>query len=326
MSHEAWHRSEPATVLMLAVGLDLIFSEPPARLHPVVGIGELISFLERVAPKESQQLLSFLYGTGATAAIVGATALLAAAADGHAGSLPKLPRLVLKAVVLKPAFSLRLLLESGSTVRRALERGDRPDARLALRSLVSRSTTSLSSDECAAAAIESLAENTTDSVIGPWLFYAFGGLPAVWLFRAANTLDSRWGYHGRYEWLGRSAAKLDDLLAFVPARLSAFLLIAASPLGPGSPATAWRALRRDRARTESPNAGWTMSAMAGALDRRLEKPGHYRLNSLGSGPTHDDIRRAQRITIAAAVLGLALSAGLSRRILRSSRGGRACGA
>ncbi|NJN68054.1 MAG: cobalamin biosynthesis protein, partial [Chloroflexaceae bacterium] len=171
----------------------------------------------------------------------------------------------------------------------------------------------------AAAAIESLAENTSDSVVAPLLAYALGGLPGAFAYRAANTLDAMVGYRGRYEYLGKVPARLDDLLNLVPARLTA-LLIAAAAVGCSADAPqAWQVMWRDHALTASPNAGWPMAAVAGALGVRLEKMGHYCLNERGRAPTAADIRRAGRVVgVAAAslVTGLLL---LIRAFERSTR-------
>lgn len=302
---------EAAWLLAVAVALDLAFGEPAAQLHPVVWIGKGVDLLERRAPA-AERRSGFVYGAVATLALTGAAAGLASLVERAFRLLPRPLRVAALAALLKPAFSLRMLLASGCAVRRSLEAGDLDSARSNLRSLVSRETATLSAEECAAAAVESLAENLADSVVAPWLAYALFGLPGAWLFRAANTLDSRWGYHGRYERLGRVPARLDDLLAYLPARLSALCLIAAAPAGGGSPRLAWQVLRRDHALTESPNAGWTMSAMAGALGLRLGKRGHYALNAAAAACTAADIRRTERIVLAAAAIAVPCATGLYR--------------
>lgn len=322
MQHAASERApgsaaDRCAVLVLAIALDLLFGEPPAPLHPVVWLGAAIDRLEQQAPPAHSRA-SAVYGALAATALDVTAAAAALLAERAAGRLRRPLRLLLLATLLKPSFSLRLLLRSGRAVGTALERNQLASARLALRALVSRDASGLSAAECAAAAIESLAENTSDSFIAAWLSFAVCGLPGPWVFRTANTLDSRWGYHGRYELLGRAAARIDDLLACLPARLSAILLIVAAPAGGGSPVGAWRCVRRDRARTESPNAGWTMAAMAGALGRQLSKPGHYVLNPVGAPSRPADIWRAERIVAATAALA-ALTALGSMLVTRRSR-------
>jgi adenosylcobinamide-phosphate synthase len=285
------------------VAIDLLFGEPPPRLHPVVWLGGLIDQAERYAP-DLEARTSLTYGALATLSLVAASAGVALVCERATAHFPRAIRLIALALLLKPAFALRALLDAGTRVRAALETGDVVSARRALQSLVSRGTNDLSAEECAGASIESLAENSTDSFIGPWLGWMLLGLPGAWAFRAVNTLDSRWGYHGRYEFLGRAAALLDDAIAFGPARLSAIFLIAAAAFAGANPAGGVRVLLRDRALTSSPNAGWTMSAMAGALGRRLTKRGAYTLNASGAACGWSDIAQAQRITSISAVVAL----------------------
>jgi adenosylcobinamide-phosphate synthase len=167
-------------------------------------------------------------------------------------------------------------------VGRALAAGDLAAARLGLRSLVSRDTSALDPPLLAAAAVESVAENASDSLVAPLFYFVLGGVPAALAYRACNTLDALIGYHGETEWLGKAAARLDDLANLVPARLTAALLVVASALVGASAAGALRTWWRDGARTESPNAGRPMAAMAGALGVQLTKVGHYRLGD-GAG-------------------------------------------
>ena len=135
--------------------------------------------------------------------------------------------------LLKSAFAVRGLAVAAWKVSRPLGRGDLVAARAALGSLVSRDTKDLPAPLVAAAAVESVAENTSDSIVAPLLFYAVGGVPAAIAYRAINTLDSMIGYRGRFEWLGKVAARLDDLVNLIPARLTALLLALAAPLGAG---------------------------------------------------------------------------------------------
>ena len=266
-------------------------------------IGRAIGSLEAVAPAPERRL-NLAYGLASTAGLVSLSTVAATIVDRVLRRWPPPLRILTSALLLKPAFSLRMLCTAADAVRVSLEANDLIAARERLGSLVSRDTEELTHAECAAAAIESLAENTTDSIVGPMLAYACFGLPGAWAFRTLNTLDSRWGYRGRYDLLGRAAARLDDLTCFVPARLSAILLIAGAGATSGSASGAWSTALREHSRTESPNAGWTMGAMAGGLRRVLAKDGHYLLNGEGGLCTAGDIRRAERVVLAAVGLGL----------------------
>ena len=217
--------------------------------------------------------------------------------------------LVVEIYLLKSALSLRMLGESATAVARALASGDVTQARFGLRSLVSRDTALLDEPLLAAAAVESVAENASDSVIAPLFFFAVGGVPAALAYRACNTLDAMIGYHGETEWLGKAAARLDDFANLVPARVTAALFVLASALGGASAAGALRVWWRDGARTESPNAGQPMAAMAGALGVTLEKVGCYRLGD-GGAPDADSIERAVSLLyVASAIAAVAVAAG-----------------
>jgi adenosylcobinamide-phosphate synthase len=193
------------------------------------------------------------------------------------GPLPAWLRLPLAALALKTTFAARALDEAAGAVRDSLLRGDLPQARDDLLALVSRDRSTLSAEGCASAAVESVAENLADSCVAPLLAYALFGLAGAAAYRAANTLDAMIGYRGEYEHLGKAAARLDDVLNLAPSRLSAAALVAGAALAGEDWRGAWRTARRDAGLTASPNAGWPIAAMAGALGVQLEKPGHYRL-------------------------------------------------
>ena len=285
------------TAFAAALGWDLGLGEPPPALHPTVWAGRAAAALERPAlrlPPFGQ----FLAGAVAALAM---PAFAAVAARSVRKLRPPAVRTLVAAWLLTSTFSVRMLAREAGRVADALERGDEDAARRHLRSLVSRDTTQLGPAHLASAAVESLAENVTDSFVAPWFYAVLGGVPAAVAYRVVNTLDSMWGYHGRYEYLGKVPARLDDVLNYAPARLSALLIALAA--GRRAPA-AWAVARRDHRRTESPNAGWTMAAAAGALGVWLEKPGEYRLGA-GGDPGPDAIRRGMElVTRAAAIAGL----------------------
>ena len=297
-----------ALALVLAVALDRLLPEPPSRVHPVVWMGRAVAILQRWVP--GSPVAAFVYGCAIVAAVVGissALAWLVVTALMWAGPLAYVAG---GAVVLRTTFTVRGLSAAASETRRALEEDRIDEARASLRSLVSRDATSLSAALVAASAIESVAENTTDSYVGPWLAFALLGVPGAMAYRAVNTLDSMIGYRGRYEYLGKAAARLDDAVNLVPARVSALLLLAAGAMGRLPVSRAWRTVRRDGSRTASPNAGVTISAMAGLLGTRLEKPGYYCIGEGMSEPEPSDIGKAIRIAERAALLALVLVFGL----------------
>lgn len=207
-------------------------------------------------------------------------------------------------------LALRGLFAAALEVARHLSDGNLAAARRALAwHLVSRPTADLDAGHIASGAVESVAENLTDAYAAPLAFFLVFGLPGAALYRAVNTADAMIGYReGALEHFGKAAARLDDVLNIIPARLAALAIVAAAPLAGANGRTAWSTLVRDHAATASPNAGWTMSAIAGALGVTLEKRGAYRLGD-GRPPHPDDIRRSVALAAtAAAVLTVALLA------------------
>jgi adenosylcobinamide-phosphate synthase len=283
-------------MLALAWAIDRFGGEYPNALHPVVWIGTVVKLAERGAPSSGagRQLV---WGV-LVAVLIPCTA---AALGWGAVHLPYVGFFV-GVYLLKSTFAIRALGDAGQRVGDALSRDDIDSAREGLRSLCSRDPSTLGPSELAAGAIESLAENTSDSVVAPLLFFAVAGVPGALFYRAVNTLDAMIGYHGKYEWLGKPAARLDDLLNLVPARLTALLLVLVA-----SGADRRQGIRvgwRDHGLTESPNAGWPMATMAGLLAIRLEKVGHYVLGFRERLPAGQDVERA-RTVIARGAWGVA---------------------
>jgi adenosylcobinamide-phosphate synthase len=305
-----WDVYPDLAVLALAVLLDLAVGELPARFHPTVWIGHTVAFAEKIASKTGVRGL--LAGALMALLIPGLWAAAAYFAVQGLRGVHETVYILVGAVLLKSTFSVRMLHREAAQVRNLLVRGDLGQARFRLPALVSRDVSRLTPEQATAAAVESVAENTTDSFVAPWLAFALLGLPGAVAYRAINTLDSMIGYHGKYEFLGKASARLDDLINLVPARLSALLLVASSGLLPGRrAASAWRIMWRDHARTESPNAGWTMSGMAGALGVELEKVGHYRLGDRTRPLEPADITRAIQTMYLAGSLGLLIALGLT---------------
>jgi adenosylcobinamide-phosphate synthase len=203
--------------------------------------------------------------------------------------LPPWLDVILTALLLKPLFALRLLLREVAAVETALAQGLGP-GRARLAHIVSRDTTNLDADEIRESALESLAENLSDSVIAPLLWFALFGLPGAAVYRFANTADAMWGYRERWEWAGKFAACADDLLNLIPARMTAIALLL---LGPDRWPLLWR-LPREASRTTSPNSGWPMGALALTLNVRLRKPQVYALNAGGLSPSAADTSTALR--------------------------------
>ena len=309
----AWHLWSgdwrlDAGMLLLALLIDLALPEPPNALHPVAWMGKAIAALERLADGRGNAA-AFMIGVGmaiAVPAAFGAAAWLAMLGLRELGALPYL---LGGAILLKTTFSVRGLARAANRARGLLEGGDIERARRELRSLVSRDAADLTPPQASAAAIESVAENTTDSYIAPWIAFALFGLPGAFAYRALNTLDSMIGYRGRYEYLGKASARLDDAANLLPARASALLLLAAGALCGMPPLRGWRTAWRARRLTESPNAGWTIGAMAGLLGVALEKRSHYLVGGGFRQSRPADIGSAARLAYIVAGMGALLVIG-----------------
>ena len=263
-------------ILCGALLLDSLLSEAPNSFHPVAWLGKLISLELKFEPTAGPRR-QFIYGT--TMVILTCAAVTIPLCFGLAYLLTSNPVIyvILSVYLLKNTFALRGLWQAVEDVKLCLRRGDPAGARLKARALVSRATSSLTGEQLMSAAIESCAENLCDSFIAPLFYFAVLGLPGAIVYRIVNTFDAMIGYRGRWEYTGKLAALLDDVLNFIPSRLSALLIVAASGVCRADAAGSWRTLLAQHGRTNSPNAGWTMCAMAGSLGIELEKNGLYTL-------------------------------------------------
>lgn len=303
-----WSGLAGALPVAIAFILDALFGEPPLTLHPVVWMGTMIRRGRAWALRAGR---AGQLARGALVAIVVPSAS-AAVAFGLVRAAAPIPavQILVTAVLLKPMFAVRALRDAAFRVRDALDAGDLASARSALSSLCSRDASDLGERDLVAATIESLAENASDSVVAPLIFFGLLGLPGATFYRAANTIDAMMGYHGDLEWAGKVGARLDDMLNFVPARITAlFLVVSGATLG----ADARRGIaiwRRDARRTESPNAGRPMAAMAGLLGVRLTKPGCYALGDDTRPLETADITRAWSVVRRASAGAAALLATL----------------
>lgn len=309
MLEEWWGRfALDVAVIVLAAALDRVLPEPPAAIHPVVWIGRLTDLLVR--RRSGAPLAALAHGASVVVLVVGVSGFLAWLIMGALTALGPVAYVLGGAVLLRTTFTVRGLSAAADTTRRALEEDRLDDARESLSALVSRDAANLTPPLVAAAAVESVAENTTDSYISPWLAFAILGVPGAVAYRAVNTLDSMLGFRGPNEHLGKAAARLDDLVNLIPARLSALLLLASGAAMRLPVARAWRGMLRDQRLTESPNAGWTMGAAARLLGIELEKPGHYRLGAGLRDPQARDIAAVTRLSACTAAFGALLAIGV----------------
>ncbi len=295
-----------ATIMLLAIALDTALSWPSALFrcigHPVTWIGALISALEtRLNSGRARRIKGVL------------AALLVISISGGIGYL--LQEIVsntafstlLTAVFAWPLIATRSMYDHVRAVAQPLSAGDIPAARHAVSMIVGRDPEGLDETGIARAAIESLAENTSDGIIAPLFWGLVAGLPGIAAYKAINTLDSMIGHRTeRYEAFGWASARIDDVANLIPARLTGLLFALTTRRFPA----ALRAMAQDARHHRSPNAGWPEAAMAGALGIRLSGPRVYNgqvhperwVNSAGIDPISADLARALSLYIRAMAL------------------------
>ena len=311
--------------ILLGFVLDLLFGDPIGRCHPVCLIGNLITSLEaRLLREKDPDAVKFRKGILLVCAVCAAAFIVTAGilflpslTDGRAGQVLYL---LLASVLCDTTLAMRDLYRESMAVRASL--GDLQKARKAVSRIVGRDTQMLDEAGVIRAAVETVAENTTDGVIAPLFYLLLGGPAFAMVYKAVNTMDSMIGYRNdRYLYFGRAAAKLDDVLNYIPARLAALLWIAAAWICREDARGALRIWRRDRRCHESPNSAQTESACAGSLGVRLAGDAVY-FGKVKKKPTigdpdreigPDDIRRANRMMFTASAL--ALAAGLLIRCI-----------
>ena len=301
-------------VLALAIGfaLDALLGDPDWLLHPVCVIGSYISFAERRLRARGRNLRR------SALLLTASTVLLTMAAAGALlallGCLGRIPRLVGMALLDWLGLAMTSLAREARGVEQALSSGVEA-GRAQVARIVGRDTQRLSEEEIIKATVETVAENTTDGVIAPMLYAALGGPVLLWGFKAASTLDSMVGYMDeRYRDIGWSSARLDDLLNFIPARVTGPLLCLAATLTGLDGKNAWRVMRRDHACHKSPNCAWSEAAAAGALHIQLGGTHDYFGKPMAKPTIGDadrpaeraDIARAVRLMLAASLLTMAV--------------------
>jgi adenosylcobinamide-phosphate synthase len=298
-----------ALAVVVAFSADHFLGEPPPSLHPVIWMGKALSL---TGAPWAQSAPNIAFARGAAAWLIGAAITSVVAwivvtviqlGIGTVSIVDELVQAALLGMLLKPLLSWRMLSREVAAVERAVK-SSIDSGRGRLRRLVSRDTARLSVMEVRESALESLAENFNDSFVAPLFWFVIGGLPAAALYRFANTADAMWGYRGHWEWAGKWAARGDDVMSYIPARLAAAFLAL----------SAWRLpsqLHRIARVTPSPNGGWPMGMLALALNVRLSKPGVYVLNSTGTAVEERHVWEGLRLCEGAAWLTVALSAATS---------------
>ena len=315
--------------------LDMVYGDPHWLWHPVQGMGTMITVFEKLlrklfrVPAQAPALgkgeeskteevdpgfhrRELAAGICLVILVAGISTALAAGILLLAGKVSRALYAAASILMAWQALALRSLLTESARVRGHLEKSDVEGARRAVSMIVGRDTAVLDAEGIARAAVETVAEGTSDGVIAPLFWYFLFGIPGAFFYKSVNTMDSMVGYrNGRYLWFGRAAARADDLVNFLPARAAGVFMTWAARALPGMDGSgAWRIFKRDRKKHASPNAGQTEAAMAGALDLSLGGDTVYagsvvHKESMGDGERRtraEDIGRAGRLAAGTSIL------------------------
>ncbi|MGM0366322.1 MAG: adenosylcobinamide-phosphate synthase CbiB [Actinomycetota bacterium] len=262
-------------ILMAAVLLDLVFGDPQSRFHPIVAAGRLICFLERKLLKEEgsrKRAKGFIL----VAAVCLAAGIISYGIVYFSFSLNILMGNAVSAILLYFLLCSKSLYKHGIRVYRQLEGEDIGKSRIALQRMVSRRTEKLGREDIIRGAVESISENTSDGITAPLFYYLIGGIPLAAVYKAVNTLDSMVGYRTeKYRDFGYFSARFDDILNYVPARITALISSLLSFTVGGSFKASLDAVKKYASRHKSPNSGYPEAAFAGALGVRLGGAGYY---------------------------------------------------
>ena len=303
--------------LVMGYILDLIFGDPYWMPHPVRFIGNLISILEKVIrrfmPKTKRG--EYIGGIILTVMVVSISMVIPLVIILMAKSINTYLALTVETFMCYQILATKSLKVESMNVYDELAKNDLPSARKAVSMIVGRDTKDLTFSGVAKAAVETVAENTSDGIIAPMIFIAIGGAPMGFFYKAINTMDSMVGYKNeKYMNFGRFAAKLDDVVNYLPARISAYQMILSSFFLRYDYKNAFKIYKRDRYNHASPNSAQTESVCAGALDVQLAGNAYY-FGKLYEKPTigddireinYDDIKKANRLLYCTSIISIVI--------------------
>ena len=301
--------------LIIGFGIDLVVGDPHGFPHPVILIGKLIDALERGLRKMLPKTASGEKVAGALLwlVVVLVSSLIPALLLWFCHSISPWLRLGVGSIMCWQILATKSLRDESMKVYRALESGDIMKSRYAVSMIVGRDTAALDDAGVTRAAVETVAENTSDGIVAPLIFLAIGGAPLGFFYKAVNTMDSMLGYvEPPYKNIGLVPAKMDDVVNFIPARISALLMLAAGCLLRLDVKNGWKIFCRDRFNHASPNSAQTESVCAGLLGLRLAGDAWYhgvlhKKKYIGDALReieHEDIPRAGRLLYVTALLAL----------------------
>jgi len=287
---------ESILIIGFAITLDLIFGDPRNKYHPTAWIGEFIGNLVPMFKNENAYLEKFggiiivLISTATVGVIL---LLLNLKLDSIIGNeiITIIVSIIVGAILLKTTIAIRGMEKHALRVVDALENDNIDEARANLGMITKRKTKDLDKDHVLSGVLESISENTVDGITGPLFYFALFGLPGAFVYRVVNTIDSMIGYKTEiFRNLGWFGANCDNVLNYIPSRLTGLVMVLASMLLGNDWKQSYQILKKDSSKTSSPNAGYPMAALAGALDTKFQKVDHY---TIGNGSIYLSIKHVR---------------------------------
>lgn len=273
-------------VLAIAWALDILLGDPHGIWHPVIGIGRLISYLDKRSKRRTFWSGVWLAFTVIVVSVGIPLGIVIVAYMAH-----PVVGVIVEGIMCYQLLAMRSLFDESMKVYYELRAGKVEEARHAVSMIVGRDTDALDEAGIAKAAVETVAENTSDGVVAPFMFMVLFGAAGGFFYKSINTMDSMIGYkNDKYRHLGTAAARLDDIVNFIPARVSAFLMVIASALCGHDAKNAWKIYKRDHSKHDSPNSAHTESVCAGALRVQLAGDAYYFGKKKEKSTIGDDLR------------------------------------
>ena len=290
---------ETITIVGIALSLDFVFGDPRNRYHPTAWIGSIIGYLTPFA-KNSKSMYEKLGGIFVVMVpcfiVVMLLILLDLSFYFETNYLTIIISILVSAILLKTTIAIRGMEKHALSVIRSLDQNNIDSARENLSMIVKRNTKNLDKKHLISGVLESISENTVDGVTGPLFYYGLFGLPGAFVYRIVNTADSMIGYKNNiFKNIGWFGAKSDTVLNYVPSRLTCIVMIIAAIILKQNWRDCYRVMVRDGKKTESPNAGYPMAALAGALSTTFEKIDHYNLGYVDTELTQEHVYSALKM-------------------------------